>query len=56
MRFICNLSQSRIALLHGRTTGIAGRDVTIFPGAVSDQLVDRLVLLHRRGQIVKTRR
>lgn len=51
-----HLSRSRVALLHGRTTGIAGCSVAIFPGAVSDQLVDRLVLLHCRGQIVKTRR
>lgn len=50
-----HLSRSRVALLHGRTTGIARCSVAIFSGAVSDQLVDRLVL-HCRGQVVKTRR
>lgn len=50
-----HLSQSRVALLHGRTTGVAGRGVAIFPGAISDQLVDGLILLYRRGQVVKTR-
>jgi len=44
-----------VHLLHRRTTGIARRGVAIFSSAVSDQLVDRFALLHRRGEIVKTR-
>lgn len=43
-------------LLHRRAAGITWRGVAVLPGAVSDQLVDGLVLLYRRRQAMKTRR